>query len=180
ALAHVDQPLRGGDDAVRGASGGAVSGLAPRPRLFPVLAVALSGGDEGVAQLQERAALGRRRGRHLRNGVAAVLVPGAGAGPGGDARPRAGPAAAQDLRRLRARVARLRAALPQVPDRVWAPGWPRDAAGDLGAQHRVVGLRDHPAARLALDDLSTLLRGGRDLLRLRHGADADGAGAALL
>jgi len=39
-----------------------------------------------------------------------------------------------------------------------------DAAGVLGAQRRVVGLRDGAAARLALDPVRALLRGRRDLL----------------
>ena len=47
-----------------------------------------------------------------------------------------------------------------------------DAAGVLGAVPSSAGLLRVAAARLAHDDLPALLRGRRDLLRLRHGADA--------
>ena len=49
------------------------------------------------------------------------------------------------------------------------------AAGDFGPQHRRPGFRVHGRARVALDDLPAVLRGGRDLLGLRHGADVDPA-----
>ncbi len=47
-----------------------------------------------------------------------------------------------------------------------------DAAGALGAHGGQLRLCDRDRARLAHDHLPALLRGGRDLLRLRHGADA--------
>ena len=54
---------------------------------------------------------------------------------------------------------------------------PRDAAGALGAQRRVLGLRHVHRAGLARDDLRALLRRRRDLLGLRDGAHADDPGA---
>ena len=59
-----------------------------------------------------------------------------------------------------------------------APLGARDAAGALRAQRRVLGLRRVDRARLARHDLRPLLRRGRDLLRLRDGADGDDPGAA--
>ena len=56
----------------------------------------------------------------------------------------------------------------------------RHAAGALGAQRRVLGLRDGARPRLALDDLRPVLRGRRHLLRLRDGAGAAPPDAALL
>ena len=47
-----------------------------------------------------------------------------------------------------------------------------DAAGAVGALDRQHRLRDVAGPRLAHDDLPALLRRRRDLLRLRHGADA--------
>ena len=51
---------------------------------------------------------------------------------------------------------------------------PRDAAGPLGALDRLDGLRGLRPPRMAYDDLPALLRRRRDLLRVRHGADAHG------
>ena len=51
------------------------------------------------------------------------------------------------------------------------PGRPLDAAGALGALGRVLRLRHVGHSRLAYDDLPAVLRRGRDLRRLRHGAD---------
>ena len=54
---------------------GAVPAAAPRAAVVLLLARSLPGDDGGLAELQERAALGRGRGRDLLHGVAALLVP---------------------------------------------------------------------------------------------------------
>ena len=51
------------------------------------------------------------------------------------------------------------------------------AAGALGAQRRVLRLRHVGHPDVAHHDLPALLRGGRDLRRIRHGADAAHSGA---
>ena len=81
---------------------------------------------------------------------------------------------AVDLRRLRARLARLAAALAALRGRVPDPGRPRDAARALGPLDRLDGLRGLAAPGLAHHDLPALLRRRRDLLRLRDGGHADG------
>src|SRR5713101_1014061 len=56
--------------------------------------------------------------------------------------------------------------------RLSLPRRARDAARALGAQRRVLGLRDGHRAGLARDDLRPVLRRGRDLLGRRHGHHA--------
>ena len=63
-------------------------------------------------------------------------------------------------------------ALEQLRESLFDAGWSFDAAGALRAFHRVFRLRRLASSRLAYDDLPALLRGWRDFLRLRHGADA--------
>src|SRR5205823_14796264 len=50
----------------------------------------------------------------------------------------------------------------------------------LSAQRRVLGFRDGPGPRLALDAVRAVLRGRGYLLRLRHGDRAGAADAPLL
>ena len=78
------------------------------------------------------------------------------------------------LRPLRPRMAGLRAAMAPLRNRLSRPRRPRDAAGPLGSFDRLDGFRGLPPPRMAHDDLPALLRRGRDLLRVRHGADAHG------
>ena len=78
------------------------------------------------------------------------------------------------LRSLRPRMAGLRAAVAPLRERLPRPRRPRDAAGALGSFDRLDGFRGLRPARMAHDDLPALLRRGRDLLRVRHGADAHG------
>ena len=81
------------------------------------------------------------------------------------------------LHRARARLAGHGAAVEGALALGAAPLGPRHAARALGAQRRVLGLRDVDRARLARDDLRALLRGRRHLLGLRDGADGDDPGA---
>ena len=92
-VAHLDQPLRRGDDAVRGRDGRPLSAPAPRPALVLLLACALSRHDGPVAAMAQPAGVGLLRDRHLPHRLAAVLVPGPDPRPGDAARPRAGHAA---------------------------------------------------------------------------------------
>ena len=79
---------------------------------------------------------------------------------------------ADDLRHARAGLARLGPPLAALRARLSAARGPLDAAGPVGAHGRELRLRDRHHPRLARDDLPALLRRGRDLRRLRDGADA--------
>ena len=75
AVAHVDQPLRRGDDAVRRRVRGDVPAAAHRPSVAGgLLAVPVSEHDGPVAAVPQPADLGRVRGVDLRHRVGAVLV----------------------------------------------------------------------------------------------------------
>src|SRR5437868_6515480 len=52
-----------------------------------------------------------------------------------------------------------------------------DSTSLIGPLNRVIRLRYFSAARLAHDDLSSLLCRGSNFRRLRHGADIDASGA---
>jgi ferredoxin len=71
-----------------------------------------------------------------------------------------------------ARLDRLEPSLEQLRKSVFDSRRAFDAAGALRALHRLVGLRGVAVAGLAHDDLPAVLRGGRGVLRFRHGADA--------
>ena len=86
-VAHQHQPLRRGHDHLRGDLRRHLPGHPRRPHLGGVLAVPDPELPGHVAQLPQPAAVGRVRRRHLRHGLAAVLVHGHGAGPGDPARP---------------------------------------------------------------------------------------------
>ena len=73
-VAHVDQSIRRGDDAVRGGVGGDLPAAAYRPAVVRVLDVPLSKHDDAVAAVPQPADLGRLRGVHVRNRVVPVLV----------------------------------------------------------------------------------------------------------
>ena len=77
-----------------------------------------------------------------------------------------------DLRRARARLARLGAPLAALRAHLPAARGPLDAAGPLGPHGRELRLRDRHHPGLARDDLPALLRRRRDLRRVRDGADA--------
>jgi hypothetical protein len=83
------------------------------------------------------------------------------------------------LRRVRARLARQQPPLDPLREGLPDPGRPEHAARAVGALDRLVRLRRVVAARLAHHDLPALLRRGRHLLGVRHGADPDDPGAAV-
>ena len=69
-LAHVDQPLRGSDDAVRRRLRGDLPRLPHRPSVVGgLLAVSVPEHDGPLAELPQPADLGRVRGIDLRSGV---------------------------------------------------------------------------------------------------------------
>ena len=85
--------------------------------------------------------------------------------------------AARDVRRLRARLARLGAALARLRNAASGARLSRRAAGRLAAQRRRHGFRREPDARLAGDDFPALFRGRRHVFRLRHGGVPRRSGA---
>ena len=115
-MAHLDQPLGGGDDHLRGHVRPDVPGDPRGTRLGRLLDVPDPEPDGHVAQLQEPASLGRLRGQHLRNRLGPVLVRRPDPGPGDDARSGEDPHPEVRLRPLRPRMARLRAAMASLRD----------------------------------------------------------------
>ena len=126
-VAHLDQQVRRGDDAVRGALRRYFSVVSHRTTVARLLDAALPEHDERLAAVQEPAHLGRVRGLDLRVGVAALLVRRA-ASRSGDA-PRPGDVArrAHDLRHPGDGLARIGAPLASLRDLVPAARrrWPR-------------------------------------------------------
>ena len=107
-VAHLDQPLGRGDDDLRGDVRADLPGHPRRPRLGRLLDVPAPEPDGHVAELPQPAAVGRLRGQHLRHGLAAVLVRRPDPRPGDACATARRPGCKQlDLRRLRARLARL-------------------------------------------------------------------------
>ncbi len=80
--------------------------------------------------------------------------------------------AASHLPLLRAGLDRGERSVAPLLAGIHVPRGAGDAAGDLGAQRGVLGLRDVPAAGLAQHDLRALLRGRRDSLRPGDGDSA--------
>ena len=179
ALAHVDQPLRRGDDAVRGHAGGAVPAPPPRPALVLLLAHPVPVARWGSG----RSSGARCPGTPPRSP------------PTSRSRCCSGTSGSFPISR-RCATARRRAA-PRIIYGMFALGW-RGSARALAPLPRrllllaglatplvlsvhsivvsdfAIGAR----ARLALDDLPAVLRRRRDLLRLRDGADAAHPGRA--
>ena len=77
-----------------------------------------------------------------------------------------------DLRRFRARLARIGAPMAAAQYVLRDDGGDRGSAGLLGAFDRRPRFRGEPDARLAGDDLPALFRSRRDVLRIRHGGPA--------
>ena len=86
-VADRHQPLRRGDDDLRGDLRRPVPGDSRGPAVVRLLAGPVSEPDVGLAELPQPAAVGRVRREHLLHGVAAVLVPGHDSRPGHAARP---------------------------------------------------------------------------------------------
>ena len=172
-VAHLDQSLRRGDDAVRGRQRGDVPdpahGTSVARRL---LAVPVSEHDGRVAAVPQPAHLGRLRGLDVRDRLAAVLVRRTDSRSRDAARSIRIEGRPRDLRRARDGMARLGASLASLRDGVPAARGTRHAAGRLGPHDRELRLRGVGHPRMARDDLPAVLRGRRDLLGLRDGADA--------
>ena len=182
AVAHVDQPLRRGDDALRRRLRGDVPAAPHRP--------AVAGGLLAVPVSRTRWACGRSSAARS-SGTCSRCRPTArcrrcSGSPGSCPTWRRCATAPQskvgadDLRHAGARLARLGAALAALRDGVPAAGRHLHAARALGPLGRELRLRGVGAARLARHDLPALLRRRRHLLRLRDGDDAGHAAAEVL
>ena len=172
-MAHLDQPLCRGDDAVRRRERGDIPAAAHRPAVArDLLAVPVSEHDGRVAAVPQPAHLGRLRGLDVRHGLAAVLVRRTDSRPRDAARSLGIEGRTRDLRRAGDGMARLGAPLASLRDGVSAARGARDAARRLGAHDRELRLRGVGDPRLARDGLPAVLRRRRHLLGIRDGADA--------
>ena len=174
-MAHLDQPLGGGDDHLRGHVRDDVPGDPRGTRLGRLLDVPDPEPDGHVAQLQEPASLGRLRGQHLRNRLGPVLVRRPDPGPGDDSRSGENPhpAGSSTASSPSDGGARCGSGITTRP--------PTSILAALATPlvlsvHSIVSMDFAVSAppRMAHDGLPAVLRRGRDLLRVRHGADAHG------
>ena len=151
-VAQRDQPQRRGDDDLRGLHRAALPRHPRRPHLEGVLHPSVPEPARALGELQEPAAVGHLRDLHLHADVADLLLrrPGAGSRDRARSHHRLAQGA---LRRARARLAGHVAPVEGAQPHRAAPVRARDAAGALGAQRRVLGLRDVDRAGLARDDL---------------------------
>ena len=179
-MAHVDQPLRRGDDAVRRRLRRPVSAVAHGPAVVLLLAVPLSQHDGDLAAVPQPAHLGRVRRLDLLHRVAAVLVRRPHSGPGHPPRSHEQSLGPDRLRHPGDGLARLGVSLEALRGDVSDPRRSGDAAGRVGAYGRQLRFRRRHPARLALDHLSALLRRRSHLFRFRHGADAGDSAAGVL
>src|ERR1019366_5774902 len=170
AVAQFHQSLRRSHDHLRGGLRGHVPDSPPGPPLADVLALPVSQHHGNRAQLPQPAGVGCVRGIDVRHGVGALLVCGPDARSGHAARPHRASRAESGLRHSGDGVARLGQALVGLRNRFPAAGRVGDAAGALGTHRGQPGLHRRHRPRLAQYLLPALLRGGRDLFRLRHGA----------
>ncbi len=181
AVAHVDQPLRRGDDPVRGRLRADLPDPPHRPALVRgVLAAALPDRPRASGRSSARRSSGTcSRSRPTSRSRCCSGTSASSPTSRRSATRRRRKLQRIDLRHLRARLARL--GPPLAPLRIGLPdaGRPVDAARALGAHDRVVRLRRLAHPRLAHDDLPALLRRRRRVLRLRDGDHLDGSGAAV-
>ena len=140
-VADLDQPLRRGDDALRGGVRRHLPAVPHRPAVARVLAAALPEHDERVAAVQEPARLGRVRRLHLRARLVPVLVRRPDSRSRDAARSLAVEDRPDDLRHPGDGLARLGAPLASLRDRVPAARRAGHAAGRLGAHRRQLRLR---------------------------------------
>ena len=127
-----------------------------------------------LAQLQERAAVGRRGGRPPTSRSRCCSGTSASSPISrrcAIARRRAGSASSTASSRSAGAARRATGATTASPT-ACSPAWPRRSCSRCTRWCRRDFAIDHPA-RLALDDLPAVLRRRRHLLRLLHGADAD-------
>ena len=170
-VADGHQPLRRGDDDLRGHLRPHLPGHPRRAAVAALLRVPAPEPDDAVAELQVAAALGRLRGRHLLHGVAALLVHGPHPRPGHAARPVA--------TKWRQRIYGFFALGWRGSNRHWQ-NYER-AYLILAAISTPLVLSVHSVVSfdfatsvipgLAHDDLPAVLRRRRHLLRLRDGRD---------
>ena len=166
-VAHLDQPLRRGDDAVRGGLRGHLPAAAHRPAVAGVYWLFPYPNTMGLWP-QFRSPLIWDVFAVSTYGTVSLLFwfVGPDSRPGDAARPREAKAGAKrstacsslGWRGSARHWQRYEIGLP-------AAGRPLDAAGALGALGRELRLRGVGAARLARHDLPALLRRRRDLLR---------------
>ena len=170
----VDQPLRRGDDAVRGHVRGALPAAPHRPSLVRATGCSRTPATTGhLAAVQEPADVGRVRGLHLLHHLAAVLVPGPDPRPGG---------AARLVARARCSGSSTASSRSAGAARAGTGTTTRSAYLLLAGLSTPLVLSVHTivsfdfavvaAPRLAHHDLPALLRRRRRLLRLRDGAHA--------
>ena len=179
-LAELDQPVRRGDDGLRGRLRRHVPDPPPRAPVAPLLAPAAPGDALDVAQLPEPPHLGRLRRLDLRHDLDRLLVRRHAPGPRDPPRPREGEGRPVRLRHGGPRLAELLAPLGQLRGRLAPPRGPLDAARPLGPLHRVVRLLRRHRPGVAHDGLPALLRRGRRLRGLRDGPHARPAAPAPL
>ncbi len=115
-VAHIDQPFRRSDDAVRGRLRGLVSADPHRASVDGVLHVPVPEYDGALAAIPQPADMGRVRGFDVRHGFGAVLVCRFDSRPRDAARSRDRQAEADHLRHARAGLARFGASLASLSD----------------------------------------------------------------
>ena len=179
-VAHFDQPVHGGDDAIRRRLRRAVSDPAPRPPAVLLLASALSRHDGPLAAVSQPARVGRFCRLHLCDGIAGVLVCRSAARSRDHARPGGDTFQGADLRSVQSRLARRCPPLDALPEALHPAGGTRGPAGHLGAHDRRPGFRHRHFARLAFDDLPPVFCRRGDLFRLLDGPDSDHPAAGRL
>ena len=147
-VAHLDQPLRRGDDALRRGLRRHLPAPAHRPAVARLLAVAVSRTRWAIwPQFRSPLVWDVFAVSTYAHGVAAVLVRRPDPRPGDAARPLAVAGRPRHLRHAGDGLARLGAPLAPLRDGLPAARRPRDAAGRLGAHGRQLRLRGRRSSR---------------------------------
>ena len=179
-LAHLDQPVCRGHDALRRVLRRNLSFNSRGSALAGLLADPLSQHDADLAAVPQPARVGRVRCFDLRYRFADVLVRGAHSRSGDAARLGEEPDRPDHLRHPCHGIARLGKALAPLRTGLPASRGPGNPSGRVRAHGGQFRLRDLDHSRLARDDLSAILRCGRDLLRFCDGHDARHPAAQVL